>query len=108
MQHFYKTILITIAFLLIRIAVLSGQQLPTYSQYTFNKFLLNPACAGSEGYTTVSLVSREQWVGLKGTPKTHALTIDSRILRNSFISKSASVRRKRRMSSRSGRIGWAA
>ncbi len=108
MHPFYKTILITIAFLLIRITVLSGQQLPTYSQYTFNKFLLNPACAGGEGYTTISLVAREQWVGLKGTPKTHALTIDSRVLRNSFISKSASVRKKRRMSSRSGRIGWAA
>ena len=62
----------------------------------------------SEGYTTISLVAREQWVGLKGTPKTHALTIDSRILRNSFISKNASVRKKRRLSSRSGRVGWAA
>jgi type IX secretion system PorP/SprF family membrane protein len=53
-------------------------------------------------------VAREQWVGFKGTPKTHAVTIDSRLLRNSFISKNASIRRKRKMSSRSGRIGWAA
>jgi len=85
-----------------------AQQLPIYSQYTFNKFLLNPAIAGSDGYTTISLVAREQWVGFKGTPKTHALTMDSRLLRNSFISKNASVRRKRRLSSRSGRVGWAA
>jgi len=85
-----------------------AQQLPVYSQYTFNKFLLNPAAAGAEGYTTVSLLAREQWVGFKGTPKTHAITMDSRMLRNSFISKSASVRRKKRMSSRSGRVGWAA
>jgi len=84
------------------------QQLPVYSQYTFNKFLLNPAAAGSDGYTTISLVAREQWVGFKGTPKTHALTIDSRILRNSFISRNMSIRRKRRLSSRSGRVGWAA
>jgi type IX secretion system PorP/SprF family membrane protein len=85
-----------------------SQQAPNYSQYTFNKFLINPAAAGYEGYTTVSLVAREQWVGFKGTPKTHSLSIDSRILRNSFISKNASVRKKKRLSSRSGRVGWAA
>jgi type IX secretion system PorP/SprF family membrane protein len=84
-----------------------AQQLSEYSQYNFNKFLLNPAAAGSDGYTTVSLVAREQWVGFKGTPKTHAVTIDSRMLRNSFISRNASVRKKRRLSSRSGRVGWA-
>jgi type IX secretion system PorP/SprF family membrane protein len=86
---------------------LKGQN-PIYSQYTFNKFLLNPAIAGSDGYTTISLVAREQWVGFRGTPKTHAITMDSRLLRNSFISKNASVRRKKRLSSRSGRVGWAA
>ncbi|UCH15280.1 MAG: type IX secretion system membrane protein PorP/SprF [Bacteroidales bacterium] len=85
-----------------------GQQLPTYSQYTFNKFLLNPAAAGSDGYTAISVIAREQWVGFKGTPRTHAITGESRILKNSFISKNASVRRKRRMSSRSGRVGWGA
>jgi type IX secretion system PorP/SprF family membrane protein len=85
-----------------------AQQSPSYSQYTFNKFLLNPAAAGYEGYTTISLVAREQWVGFEGTPKTHALSIDSRLLRNSYISKNASVRKKRRLSSRSGRVGWAA
>ena len=30
------------------------------------------------------------------------------MLRNSFISKNASVRKKRKLSSRSGRVGWAA
>lgn len=95
-------------FLSVQFWWLGAQQLPVYSQYTFNKFLLNPAAAGSDGYTTVSLVAREQWVGFKGTPKTHALTIDSRLLRNSFISKNVSVRKKKRLSSRSGRVGWAA
>jgi type IX secretion system PorP/SprF family membrane protein len=86
---------------------LGAQQLPAYSQYTFNKFLLNPGAAGSDGYTTINLVAREQWVGLEGTPKTHAITIDSRLLRNSFISKNVSVRKKKRLSSRSGRVGYA-
>ncbi len=84
-----------------------AQQLPVYSQYTFNKFLLNPAIAGSDGYTTISLVAREQWVGFEGTPKTHSIMMDSRVLRNSFIAKDVSVRKKKRLSSRSGRVGWA-
>jgi len=98
---------ITILLLIIPAWESHAQQLPVYSQYTFNKFLLNPATAGSDGNTTISLVAREQWVGFKGTPKTHAITIDSRLLRNSFISKNASVRKKKRLSSRSGRVGWA-
>jgi type IX secretion system PorP/SprF family membrane protein len=106
---FQKPIKIIILILItIQAYDISGQQLPVYSQYTFNKFLLNPAAAGSDGYTTISLVAREQWVGFEGTPKTHALTIDSRLLRNSYISKNISVRRKKRLSSRSGRVGWAA
>jgi type IX secretion system PorP/SprF family membrane protein len=107
MQHIYKSTLVLL-FLVTGAISTDAQQLPIYSQYTFNKFLLNPAIAGSDGYTTISLVAREQWVGFKGTPKTHAITMDSRLLRNSFISKNASVRRKKRMSSRSGRVGWAA
>ena len=85
-----------------------SQQAPVYSQYTFNKFIINPAAAGAEGYTTISLIAREQWIGFKGTPKTHSLSVDSRLLRNSYISRDASIRRKRRLSSRSGRVGWAA
>ena len=106
MPKIYKG-LIVLLLLILPVVRSQAQQLPVYSQYTFNKFLLNPATAGSDGYTTISLVAREQWVGFKGTPKTHALTIDSRLLRNSFISRNASVRKKKRLSSRSGRIGWA-
>jgi len=85
-----------------------AQQLPLYSQYNFNKFLINPANAGYNGYTSINLVAREQWAGFEGAPRTHAITIDSRILPNSYIEKDAPVRKKKRMSSRSGRVGWAA
>jgi type IX secretion system PorP/SprF family membrane protein len=86
----------------------NAQQLPEYSQYSMNMYLINPAWAGSEGYTSINLLAREQWVGFSGTPKTHSLSIDSRILRNSYILKNASVRKKERKSSRSGRVGWGA
>ncbi len=107
MQNLYKSLVILVV-LLGMMHCADAQQLPVYSQYTFNKFLLNPATAGIDGNTTIGVVAREQWVGFKGTPKTHAVTMDSRLLRNSFISKNASVRKKQRMSSRSGRVGWAA
>jgi len=82
-----------------------SQQLPLYSQYMMNKFLINPAVAGSEGYTSFNITAREQWIGFKDAPKTHALSFQTRVLKNSFISKSASVRRKITPGSRSGKVG---
>jgi type IX secretion system PorP/SprF family membrane protein len=82
-----------------------SQQLPLFSQYMMNRFLINPAVAGSEGYTSFNLTAREQWIGFKDAPKTHALSVQTRILKNSFIAKSASVRRKVIPGSRSGKVG---
>lgn len=82
-----------------------SQQLPLYSQYMMNKFLINPAIAGSEGYTSLNLTAREQWIGFENSPKTHALSFQTRILKNSFIAKSASVRLKSTSGSRSGKVG---
>lgn len=82
-----------------------SQQVPLYSQYMMNGFLLNPAVAGSEGYTAINITAREQWLGLRDAPKTHALSGQTRLLKNSFISKNASVRRRQRLSSRSGKVG---
>jgi hypothetical protein len=45
-----------------------AQQVPLYSQYILNGFLINPAVAGSEGYTAVNLTAREQWIGFKNAP----------------------------------------
>ncbi|KKK81533.1 hypothetical protein LCGC14_2812480 [marine sediment metagenome] len=84
---------------------LDAQQLPQYSQYMMNKFLINPAVAGSEGYTAFNLTAREQWIGLDDSPRTYAFSAQTRILRNSFVSKGASVRRKRSSASRSGKVG---
>ncbi len=45
---------------------LSGQQLPQYTQYMFNKYYLNPAFAGSEPNNFASLAYRSQWAGMPG------------------------------------------
>ena len=62
----------------------SGQQLPVYSQYLYNKFLINPAVAGSDGYTSVNLTAREQWVGFYGAPQTFSLSFQTRMLKRPF------------------------
>jgi type IX secretion system PorP/SprF family membrane protein len=87
-------------------AQLYAQQLPVYSQYMMNGFLINPAVAGHEGYTAVNLTAREQWLGLKDAPSTYAVSAQTRLLRNSFISRSASIRKRKRVMSRSGRVGY--
>ncbi len=83
----------------------NAQQVPVYSQYMMNGFLFNPAIAGSEGYTAINLIAREQWIGLRNAPKTHAISGQTRILKNSYISKAASVRKRQKLSSRSGKVG---
>ena len=82
-------------FLIILFSVIkiNAQQLPVYSQYMMNGFLLNPAIAGSDGYTSINLTAREQWLGLDNAPNTQAISFQTRLLRNSFISKSKPVRK---------------
>jgi type IX secretion system PorP/SprF family membrane protein len=87
---------------------LIAQQLPQYSQYMMNKFLINPAVAGSEGYTAFNLTAREQWIGLANSPRTYAISAQTRVLKNSFISRGSSIKRKRSAASRSGKVGLGA
>lgn len=82
-----------------------SQQVPLYSQYLLNGFLLNPAVAGSEGYTAVNVTVREQWIGFKNAPGTYALSFQTRVLKKSYISRGASVKKRQRMGSRSGNVG---
>ena len=79
--------LIYILFLVIIEQVSFAQQLPLYSQYLYNKFLINPAVAGSDGYTSINLTAREQWVGISRAPQTYSLSIQTRFLKRAHILK---------------------
>jgi len=52
-----------------------SQQLPYFSQYMFNNYFINPAVAGSEENTVLSLSLRNQWLGFEGAPSTQTLSI---------------------------------
>ncbi len=100
-----RRVLIGLLFGLGFLSQINAQQVPLYSQYMLNGFLINPAVAGSEGYTAVNLTAREQWIGFQDAPGTYALSYQTRVLRKSYISKSSSVRKRQRYSSRSGKVG---
>lgn len=85
-----------------------AQQAPMYSQYIMNGFLINPSLAGKDGYTTVNVTARQQWVGLSGAPATYAASFQTRLLKDSYISKSTSVRRKIVRPTKGGNVGLGA
>ncbi|MGF7077807.1 type IX secretion system PorP/SprF family membrane protein [Mucilaginibacter sp. UYCu711] len=83
----YLYILVFFAFI---IQASKAQQLPQYTQYVFNNYLLNPAVTGIENYTDVKLGYRSQWTGLNGAPVTSFLTVNTPI-GNNFINGDATA-----------------
>ncbi len=73
-----------ISALIILTAVAAAQQLPLYSQYLYNKFLINPAVAGSDGFTSFNLTAREQWIGYSGAPRTFSFSGQARVLKRGY------------------------
>jgi len=61
-----------------------GQQDPLFTQYMFNKLVVNPAYAGSHEQLAIDLVNRNQWAGIDGAPNTfsfgaHLATLNRKI-----------------------------
>jgi type IX secretion system PorP/SprF family membrane protein len=61
-----------------------AQQDALFSQYMFNKLIINPAYAGSRDGLSMTLVGRRQWAGIDGGPQTLTFSIQSP-LRNDRI-----------------------
>ena len=53
---------------------LAGQQLPQFSQYMFNDFVLNPAIAGVHDHYQIRTSHRFQWVGMTDPPLTNSIS----------------------------------
>ncbi|MCD6366729.1 MAG: type IX secretion system membrane protein PorP/SprF [Bacteroidales bacterium] len=73
-----KKLIFVIGIVLIGINV-KAQQLPLYSQYMMNSFLLNPGITGSTGYIPIRLTVRQQWTGIEDAPSTQALSANGLI-----------------------------
>jgi type IX secretion system PorP/SprF family membrane protein len=68
--------------LIISVRTAMAQQLPQFTQYIFNNYLLNPAVTGIENYTDLKMGHRNQWAGLDGAPVTSYLSVNTPIGRN--------------------------
>jgi len=88
---------------------LAGQQLPIYSQYVLNGFMVNPSFAGHDGYTSFNTTARQQWLGFKEAPQTYSASWQSRLLQRSYKIMNNPVRNKNMvLRSTKGRVGLGA
>lgn len=55
----------------------NAQQQPQFTQYMYNTIAVNPAYAGSRDVLNITLLSRNQWTGIKDGPETQTLTFNS-------------------------------
>jgi type IX secretion system PorP/SprF family membrane protein len=69
-----KILLFTVACLLLGFVV-KAQQLPQYTQYMFNDYVLNPAIGGTHDYYQVVTDYRYQWAGITDAPKTYMVSM---------------------------------
>lgn len=53
----------------------NAQQLPQYSQYMLNDYILNPAVTGTRDYYEVKANNRYQWMGIDDAPRTYILSM---------------------------------
>ena len=67
-------IVVSILFVL-SIIQMQAQQLPQYTQYMLNDFVLNPAVAGRSNYWNCVSDNRYQWVGITDAPRTYILSM---------------------------------
>lgn len=66
----------TTVFLLITIAM-AAQFNPLQTQYVRNPYVINPACAGEQGFMSATISARKQWLGFDGAPETFSFTAHS-------------------------------
>jgi type IX secretion system PorP/SprF family membrane protein len=60
-------------------STLFAQTEPMYSQYMYNMLGVNPAYAGNRQALSLNFFQRNQWIGIKGAPKTTSISMDQSI-----------------------------
>ncbi len=71
-----RVIAIIVCIILFIPAGLQSQQLPHFTQFMFNDYVLNPAVSGTKDYYQVRLNSRFQWAGIVDAPQTFSLSLN--------------------------------
>ncbi|MDQ3045970.1 MAG: type IX secretion system membrane protein PorP/SprF [Bacteroidota bacterium] len=68
-------------FMLLIATYCSAQQLPYYSQYKSNMFMINPGITGTKRLIDARMNYRMQWIGYDGAPRTSSFSLHSRFLK---------------------------
>ncbi|MBE7441155.1 MAG: type IX secretion system membrane protein PorP/SprF [Flavobacteriales bacterium] len=68
--------IIILSLLMLTVGVVFSQQLPHFSQYYLNDYLINPAVAGSRPYFEGKSAHRYQWEGITDAPRTYTLSVN--------------------------------
>jgi type IX secretion system PorP/SprF family membrane protein len=76
---------ITAAVVILLCLPVRGQQSQPFTQYLFNRFLLNPAAAGSDGYTSLGIIIKDQWSGFSKAPTNQTLIGQVRVPREGLF-----------------------
>ena len=65
------------AFMLVLSLKANAQFDPMFTQYMNNEMFINPAYAGTRKVLATTLLYRNQWVGITGSPKTQTFSLHS-------------------------------
>ncbi len=76
-----KKVSLYILFILVVCNEIQAQQLPYYTQYRSNIFLLNPAVTGTKRTVDARLGYRYQWAGYDGAPRTSMVSAHGRFFK---------------------------
>lgn len=72
-----KKHLFFLALVLASVTTLRAQQDHHYTQFMYNKLLINPAYAGAREVPSLTAIYRNQWIGFKGAPKSLLASLNS-------------------------------
>lgn len=65
-------------------ALSMAQQIPVFSQYMLNPYIINPAAAGIREEPRLFLHYRNQWMGFQDAPKTMAVSFETPLSNNKY------------------------
>jgi type IX secretion system PorP/SprF family membrane protein len=68
--------IVVLSLLMLTVGVVFSQQLPHFSQYYLNDYLINPAVAGSRPFFEGKSAHRYQWEGITDAPRTYTLSVN--------------------------------
>lgn len=67
--------------LFVQASVVFAQQIPLYSQYLENNYIINPAVAGTEkNFSPLKLSVHKQWIGINESPSTQYVSLHHRLV----------------------------